>query len=111
MNTNSKLQTLIDQVTRKAYENVVSGMGTDPDIAAQLRDGLRTVVELFNAIENNEATPEVLLNHMLAIVQKVLSHYQSLPGSQGEWECSAVGMVEREIIELLQNTTKLTSWE
>ena len=108
MKANSKLQTLIDQVTRKAYENVVSWMGSDPDIAGQLRDGLRTVVELFNTIENDDETTEGLLNHMLAIVQKALSHYQSLPGSQGEWECSAVGMVEREIIELLQKVTNPT---
>ena len=101
MKANSTLQTLIDQVTRPAYENVVSWLGTDPAIAAQLRDGLRTVIELFNTIDDNDETPEVLLNRMLAIVQQVLSHYRRLPGSQGEWACSAVGMVEQEIIKLL----------
>ena len=97
-----KLQTLIDRATRTAYENATDWMRSDPAIAAQLRDGLRTTIEAFETIEADDQTSEeVLLNRMLAAVEPVLSYYQSLPGSRGEWECSAVGIVKREIINLL----------
>jgi hypothetical protein len=95
------LQRLIDQSTQKVYDNAANWMGSDPAIAAQLRDGLHTTIEAFDGIEAETDTPDVvLLDRMLAVVEQVLSYYQSLPGSQGEWECSAVGIVKREIIEL-----------
>ncbi len=71
-----KLQALIDQATRKAYENVTDWMGSDPDIAAQLRDGLRTTIEAFDTIEDDDETTEILLNHMLAVVERVLRGYR-----------------------------------
>jgi hypothetical protein len=98
-------QRLIDQATRKAYNNATDWMRSDPAIAAQLRDGLRTTIEAFDAIEAEADTPDaVLLGRMLAVVEEVLRYYQGLPGSQGEWECSAVGIVKREIIDLIDRT-------
>ena len=100
--TSPTLQRLIDQVAQKAYENAADWMRSDPAIAAQLRDGLRTTLEAFEAIEADDDAPaEIWLNRMLAVVERVLSYYQSLPGSQGEWECSAVGIVKRDIIDLI----------
>jgi hypothetical protein len=99
--TSPNLQRLIDRATQKAYDNAANWMRSDPAISAQLRDGLRTTIEAFDAIEAEADTPDpVLLDRMLAVVEEVLGYYQSLPGSQGEWECSAVGIVKREIIEL-----------
>lgn len=95
------LQRLIDQATQKAYDNAANWLRSDPAIAAQLRDGLRTTIEAFEAVEADADTPDaVLLDRLLAATEEVLTHYQSLPGSEGEWECSAVGIVKREIIAL-----------
>ena len=103
------LQRLIDQATRKAYTNAANWMRSDPAIAAQLRDGLRTTIEAFEAIEAKVDTLEaVLLDRMLAVVEEVLRYYQNLPGSEGEWECSAVGIVKREIINLLGDEANST---
>lgn len=102
MNSTDNLQALIDEVTRPAYENVESWMRSDPDVAAQLRDGLRTLLDRFDAVEANDQPAGVLLDRLLTATREVLAHYQSLPGSQGEWECSALRKVESEIIKLLR---------
>lgn len=103
------LQRLIDQATRKAYDNAANWMRSDPAIAAQLRDGLKTTIEAFDTIEAEADTPEaVLLERMLAAAERVLDYYQNLPGSQGEWECSAVGIVKRDITNLLGDEANST---
>lgn len=104
------LQRLIDQATQKAYDNAAHWLRSDPAIAAQLRDGLRTTIEAFETIEAEADTPDkVLLDRMLVATERMLDYYQNLPGSQGEWECSAIGIVKREIMRLLGDETSSTS--
>ncbi|KPK06530.1 MAG: hypothetical protein AMJ56_14450 [Anaerolineae bacterium SG8_19] len=106
-----KLQTLIDRATRTAYENATDWMRSDPAIAAQLRDGLRTTIEAFETIEADDQTSEeVLLNRMLAAVERVLSYYQSLPGSRGNGNVlPSVSSSVKSSTFYIQNETNLTS--
>lgn len=97
----SQLEALINDVTRKAYENVAHWMSSDPVIGSQLRDGLRSALDAFDSIDDRQANRSALLLHMRKRVDDVLAYYGELPGSQGEWECSALRQVHAEIERLL----------
>lgn len=96
------LQALIHQATQKAYENVADWMGTDSYVASQLRDGLRTALEAFDDIDDEQQDADYLLHQLQNKLSNVLNFYQQLPGSQGEWECSALSIARREVDRLIE---------
>ncbi len=97
------LDALISRACRPAYENVNQWLQTDPDIASQLRDGLRTVREAFEGIDDRAGDADVLLGLMHAKTGEVLDAYRALPDPRGEWECSALGIVRAEIERLMRD--------
>ncbi|MCF7867664.1 MAG: hypothetical protein K9N09_03105 [Candidatus Cloacimonetes bacterium] len=94
------LNSLISEVTKKAYQNYHEWMQSDVDIASQLRDGIRMASSAFDEIEpiNDRIS---ILKEMKDRIQEVLKYYRSLPGEAGTWECSALSIIDREINRLI----------
>ncbi len=88
--------------TKEAYENAYDWMGSDTSISSQLRDGIRTVRSSFAEIDNQIEDAEIILKFMQERLTKVLNYYQQLPGDYGQWECSALNIIGRNIDKLIR---------
>ena len=105
------LQTLIDKVTEKAYQNSLDWEKRDFSIASDLRSGIRSARVAFLGIEeldldkseNTVLDYRSILEQMLIALEPVWKYYRSLPSSYGEWECSAIGIIEDEINRLISS--------
>ncbi|MDP8203182.1 MAG: hypothetical protein P9L95_01470 [Candidatus Tenebribacter mawsonii] len=94
MNTLNKL---MHEVTIKAYENAEDWMKSDVSVSSQLRDGIQAAREFFTKIDSRIQDENSLLNLMQQQLEKVLSYYRQLPGDLGQWECSALNIISRDI--------------
>lgn len=103
------LEILIHKATQKAYANASDWMGSDPTISSELRDGIRTARNSFAEIDAKITDQEIILNLMLERLDKVLRYYQQLPGNYGQWECSALNIIGREIKSLIKEKFDPTS--
>ena len=109
------LQTLIDKVTEKAYQNSLDWEKRDFSIASDLRSSIRSARVAFLDIEDLDlGKPEntvkyyrSILEQMLIALKPVWQYYRGLPSSYGEWECSALGIIEDEIRRLISSEQKL----
>ena len=115
--TSKILQNLIDKVTEKAYQNSLDWQKRDFSIASDLRSGIRSARVAFLEIddqlklalrdryldnsENTVADYRSILQQMLIALEPVWQYYRSLPSNYGEWECSALGIIEDEINRLI----------
>lgn len=90
-------EALIIEATRAVTENIVKWMSSDGDIASRLRDGKRDAVEAFNKLDTANDNIPVFLQAMLAALTPLREFYEQMPGSQGEWQCSALAIIRREI--------------
>ncbi len=101
-----KLDQLILKVTKNAYENANDWMESDVFISSQLRDGIKTVTESFTKIDDQLDDIDILLKLMQQHLEKVLTFYRQLPGDQGQWECSALNIISRDIKKLINSVSK-----
>ncbi len=93
-------EVLIIEATREATENIVKCMNSDGDVASQLRDGQRDAIDAFRKIETADDNIPVFLQAMLDATTPVKKYYEKMPGSQGEWQCSALAIIRREIARM-----------
>ena len=93
---------LIHKVTQEAYANAYDWAGSDPSISSQLRDGIRTAISSFDEINDMLTDPEVILRLIRKRLEKVRCYYQQLPGNDGQWECSALNIIGRNIDTLIK---------
>ncbi|MBT3755517.1 MAG: hypothetical protein HOD64_11980 [Candidatus Cloacimonetes bacterium] len=100
------LNQLIHEVTISAYENAGDWMRSDVSISSQLRDGIKTARESFAKIDDQIEDIETLLDLMQQQLENVLIFYRQLPGDQGQWECSALNIISRDIKKLLNDHNK-----
>ena len=100
------LDKLILKVTKNAYENANDWMESDVSISSQLRDGIKTVTESFTKIDEQIDDIDILLNLMQQHLEEVLVFYRQLPGDQGQWECSALNIISRDIKKLINSVSK-----
>ncbi len=101
---NSKLlQFLIHKATEEAYRNAYEWMTSDSSIASQLRDGIRTAVSYFSEIDIEIEDPNIILDLMQKKLSKALTYYKQLPGDYGQWECSALNIINRNITKMIEN--------
>ena len=100
------LDQLIHKVTINAYENASDWMRSDVSKSSQLRDGIKTARGSFAKIDNQIEDIETLLDLMQLQLEKVLAFYRQLPGDQGQWECSALNFISRDIKKLLNEHNK-----
>ncbi len=94
-------EALIIEATREATENIKKWMGSDGDIASQLRDGKRDAVDAFTRLETADDNVPVFLKAMLDGLNPVQEFYEQMPGNQGEWQCSALAIIRREIERMI----------
>lgn len=94
-------EALIIEATREATENIVKWMSSDGDIAAQLRDGKRDAIDAFMKIKTADDDIPVFLQTMLDAATPVLAYYEKMSGSKGEWQCSALSIIRREITRMM----------
>lgn len=107
--TSPTLQALINKATEKATQNAYRWEKSDFSISSQLRKGVRDARVAFKRIDEQEVQHKLnllvhsqsLLEEMLVALQPVFGYYRSLPGSYGEWECSALGIIEDQIKQLI----------
>lgn len=106
MNTVStdRFKTIISDAIRPAYKNVNDWMSSDSYIANQLRDGIRTARDRFDEIPYASLNEREVLKAMLLKVDDVLRFYGKQPGNAGEWESSALRIVERQILKMLEGS-------
>ena len=101
------LQAIINRATEKARQNAYQWEERDFSISSDLRKGVRDARVAFLGIDELEETQnslahsQSLLKKMLVTLEPVFNRYRSLPGSYGEWECSALGIIEDEIKKLI----------
>jgi len=77
-------------------------MKSDVSISSQLRDGINTAISNFSKIDNEIKDSAVILNLMQEHLYKALSYYRQLPGDYGQWECSALNIINRNIREMIE---------
>ncbi|MGQ8365733.1 hypothetical protein [Glaciecola sp. 1036] len=68
-----------------------------------LKTGVYVAEEAFDEIEATHLNSKVYLKQMLKMTEKLLKRYGQLPGSQGEWESSALGIIKNTIIQIKKN--------
>ncbi len=111
INNSIVLEILMHQATKEAYENAYEWMESDTTISSQLRDGVRTVRNSFSEIDNSIEDVEIILMLMQERLKKVLNYYQQLPGDYGQWECSALNIVNRNIAKMINEKYAPTAEE
>ncbi len=104
------LRTLINKATQRAVQNSRDWQKRDFRIASNLSSGISSARVAFLKIED-QLEPEEnsisgdycrsLLEKMLIALESVWQIYRSLPSGYGEWECSALGIIEDDIKKLI----------
>lgn len=97
------LQFLIHKATEESYKNAYEWQTSDGDIASQLRDGIKTAVSYFSKIDNDINAPNIILNLMQEHLNKALKYYRQLPGDYGQWECSALNIINKNVKKMVEH--------
>ena len=104
------LRTLINQTTQRAIQNSRDWQKRDFRIASNLSSGISSARVAFLKIED-QLEPEEnsisedycrsFLEKMLIALEPIWQIYRRLPSGYGEWECSALGIIEDDIKKLI----------
>jgi len=102
MNGSKIINLLIHKATQEAYANAYDWAGSDPTISSQLQDGIRTSIGSFYEIDDTITEPAIILLLMRKKLDNVRHYYQQLPGNDGQWECSALNIISKDIDKLIK---------
>ena len=105
--TVTTLDWLVYQSTRAAEENAASWSATDPEISAGLRRGIAAAKQAFSEIEEAADDIGAAVASMQQKVAECLAYYSRLPDPLGEWECSALHIVENGIQALVDTLRRI----